>query len=131
MSQVRNFRAEELTLLSLNLQTMLLQFSEHHLKALQVSADVLAKDNDVIKVDNQDLQQFIPENGLHNPLERRRGSSQSEWHPVVFEQSKRGGESCLVSVSRGNFYLVVSRGQINGREVLSTSQDIKALIYPR
>ena len=50
MSQVRNFWAEQLTLLGLNLQTMLLQFSEHHLKALQVGSDVLAKDNDVIKV---------------------------------------------------------------------------------
>ena len=109
---------------------MPLQFSEQHLKALRLGSDVLAKGNDRIKVDNQYLQQFISENGLHNPLERCRSSSQSEWHPVVFEQSKRGGESCLVSVSRGNFYLIVRRSQINGRELLTTSQDIKALIYP-
>ena len=109
---------------------MPLQFSEQHLEALRVGSDVLAKGSDVIKVDNRYLQQFISENGLHNPLERCRSSSQSEWHPVVFEQSERGGASCLMSVSRGKFYLIFGRSQINGREVLSTSQDIKCLIYP-
>ena len=109
---------------------MPLQFSEQHLEALRVGSDVLAKGSDVIKVDNQYLQQFISENGLHNPLERCRSSSQSEWYPVVFEQSEGGGASCLMSVSRGKFYLIFGRSQINGREVLSTSQDIKGLIYP-
>ena len=46
------------------------QFSEQHLEALRVGSDVLAKGSDVMKVDNQYLQQFISENGLHNPLER-------------------------------------------------------------
>ena len=109
---------------------MPLQFSEQHLQALWVGSDVLAKGSDVIKVDNQYLQQFISENGLHNLLERCRCSSQSEWHPVVFEQSKGGGASCLISVSRGKFYLILGRSQISDRKVLSISQDIKGLIYP-
>ena len=91
-----------------------------------MGSDVFAKGNDVVKVDNQYVHQFISENGLHNPLERRRSSSQSEWYPVVFEQSKSGGESCLVSFSRGSFYLIIGRGEISGREVISTSQYIKA-----
>lgn len=69
MSQVCHLGPEELTLLSLDLQSMLSQLLKHHFQALQVGTDVLAEDYDVIKVHNQDFQQFIAENGQHNPLE--------------------------------------------------------------
>ena len=50
MSQVCHLWVEEVTLLGLNLQSMFSQFSEHHLKALQVGSDVMvADDSDVTK----------------------------------------------------------------------------------
>lgn len=96
---------------------MLLELGKFHFQALKVGFDLLTEDNDYL------------ENGLHYPMEVYRGSSKTEWHPVVLKQSKQGGKRCFVSIGRINFYLIVGRGQVNGGDVLWSSQDIQTLIY--
>ena len=88
MSQVRHLGAaiEELTLLNRDLQSMFLPLLKHHLLALEVGTDVLGVDCDAIKADNQDFQQFVAKNCLHNPLERCWGTSKPERHLIVLEQ---------------------------------------------
>ena len=87
MSQEVNFGREKLTLLRLELKTMMSS-----------------------KYD-QDLQHLIPVDSLHQLLEKVRGSCETEWHSVVLEQTS---ESCLVAINWVDFYLVVRRGQIHG-----------------
>lgn len=98
---------------------------------LQVGADILTEDYDVVKVHDQGFQQLIAKNGLHYSLECSGRTSESKRHPVVFKQPERGGESCLMSVLRRNFYLIIGRGQVNCREQSSTTQHIKGLFNAR
>lgn len=59
-------------------------------------------------VPDQDFQQFVTENGLHNPVER--SGRASERHPIVLKQPEGDGESCVWSVHRCNFYVIIGRG---------------------
>ena len=68
---------------------------------------ILTEYNDVIKVDNQGLQQVFPEDLLHQSLEGGWCVGQAKWHSVVLEETKGRGKGSLVTICRVNLNLVV------------------------
>ena len=92
---------------------------------LGVFFSTCGKDQDVINEDNYKLVQFLHEYRIHQIYEVCRSIGQTKRHNKILIQPISGGESGLRHILRSNFYLMITRSQINFGEYLCLRQLIK------
>ena len=105
---------------------MLLDGSEHIVQVLKVFLKHLAEDQQFIQINEEDFKQLLAEKTLHEALDSCRSSGHAKRETFVLKQPKRRDERCLVFVGFVHCNLVVSRCQVDGREVFGTFNESSA-----
>lgn len=86
------------------------------------------KDDYIIQVNETRVPFEIRENAVHHSLECGRCRAKSEWQHFKLEQSVRGNEGSLFTVSFINFNLPVSATQVDGRKISGMAESIEGVI---
>ena len=129
VTQIWHLVSEQLAFWRLQFQSMLLGGSEHVVQVLKVFLKRFAEDQQVVQVNEEDFKQLLAEKALHEALESSRSSGHAKRETFVLKQPKRRDEHCLLFVGFVHCNLVVSRCQVEGREVFGTFQWIQCLFY--
>ena len=87
MAKVLHTSLEELTLCCVYFEPMLPQLLKHLLKPSEVVYNAVAVHDDVIQVHQEDLQQVLAEDSLHQSLKMGRCIAQSKGHLIVLKQA--------------------------------------------
>ena len=129
VTQIWHLVSKQLAFWRLQFQSMLLDDSEHVVQVLKVFLKRLAKDQQVVQINEEDFKQLLAEKVLHEALESCRSSGHAKRKTFVLKQPKRRDERCLVFVGFVHCHLVISLCQVQGREVFCTFQWIQCLFY--
>src|SRR6185295_7679132 len=92
---------------------------------------ILAVNQDVIKIDNDELVKQIVEDIVHQRHKSRRSVSQAERENSKFKMSKMRAKSRLVNVSRSDADLVVPKTEIDFGKDLGTLELVHKIIDTR
>jgi hypothetical protein len=120
VSQVLDFALEEEAFMQACIELVLLEHLENCVQVLKMLFARLGEDEDVIQVDEYKFAHLMPEDLVHDLLERGRGVGETKAEHFELEVPNGRAESRFRHVFRWDADLVVSLCQIDGAEELGS-----------
>ena len=72
----------------------------------------------MIEVDQEEVEEEVRHDPIHQSLECSRGSGQTRWHSGILKEAKGCCEGCLVLIFGVHSNLVIPTGKVKGCKVL-------------